>query len=220
MKPKLTAEECYSIYHDAKMFAQKGIHPKAIKNWEPIIARPTWIYFEKLADMLHRSGGRLDPEEYITAIVNHFPKSVQPKLLITQKGIKAYKNSIKREQLEGSDEHKIGIIKNSILFVVKYCLQHNIKNFADYFHDKSAVYPTMAMHLDSGRLSPYFVYLIPDILDKVYSYPTDVRVDIFGDKFTEKCSTFNIATNNSSELRTLRDNLEQIVNKLIKNKEK
>lgn len=212
----ITAEECYNIYHREKMHATKGIYPKAIKNWEPIKARPTWPYFEKLADMLHRSAGRIDPQEYISTVVNFYPKSIQPKMLTTQKGIKAYKSSLKKVQLEGTDEFKVGAIKNSIIYVVKYCVQNNLEEFRDYFHHNSALYPTMVAHYEAKHISPYFVYIIPNLMDRIESYPSDVRHDTFNDKFAEELSIFNILVNNSQDLKKIKGNFEQIINQLIK----
>lgn len=217
MANEVTAEECYQIYHHAKMVAQKGIHPKPIKNWEPIKGRPTWPYFEKLADMLHRSAGRIDPKEYIETVVNFYPKSIQPKILTTQKGIKAYKSQIKKDKLESTDEFKVGQIKNSILFIVKFCTDHDIPNFREYFHHKEEIYPTLIHHMESGKVSRFFVHLIPGLKDRVESYPGDIRNDFFGDKFWEENSIFIVVTNNSNDLKKLKNSLEQIINELIKN---
>lgn len=217
----ITAEDCYQIYHKAKTYAQRGVYPKPIKNWEPIKDRPTWPYFEKLADMLHRSAGRIDPKEYIESVVNFYPKSIQPKILTTQKGIKAYKSQIKKDKLESSDEYKIGQIKNSILFIVKYCIDNNIKDFRDYFHHKANIYPSLIHHLESGKVSKYFVHLIPHIKDRVDGYPSDIRKDIFNDNFWSENSIFLVVANNSSEIKKLKNNLEQIINGLInKNNER
>lgn len=216
---KVTAEQCYQIFHRAKMLAQKGIAPKPIVNWEPIKDRPTWPYFEKLADMLHRSAGRIDPDEYITTVVNFYPKSVTPKMLTTQKGIKAYKSQMRRDILEASDEYKVGQIKNSILYVVKYCQDNDIPDFRDYFHDKESTYPTLVHHYDSGKLSKFFVHIIPNLKDRVEAYPSDIRGDFFGDKFWQENSIITVLVNNSPDMKKLRDNLEQIINVLIsKNK--
>lgn len=221
MAEQVTAEQCYQIYHRARMVAQKGIHPKPIKNWEPIKARPTWPYFEKLADMLHRSAGRMDPEEYITTVVNFYPKSIQPKMLCTQKGIKAYKSQQKKDVMESTDEYKVGQIKNSILYVVKYCVDHGFPDFRTYFHDKSAVYPTLVHHMDSGKLSRFFVHLIPNLKDRLESYPSDIRHDFFNEKFWEENSIILVVANNSDDMKKIKNNLEQIINGLItKNNER
>jgi len=212
---KVTAEDCYQIYHHAKTFAQKGVHPRLIIKWAPIKARPNWVYFEKLADMLYRSAGRIDPKEYIEAVVNHFPLSVNPKLLTTPKGIKVYKSAQKRAANEGTDEFKIDTIKNSIRFIVTYCNDNNLNSFRDYFHERSDIYPTLVAHMESYRISPYFVHLIPNLKDRILSYPSDVRHDTFTDKFWSENSIFLIAANHSSELKKLKNNIEQVVNTLI-----
>lgn len=216
----LTAEECYQIYHDAVVFAQKGIHPKRIVNWDPIKNRQTWPYFEKLADMLHRSAGRIDPKEYIQTVVKFYPKSITPKMLTTQKGIKAYKSQIKKDIMEADDSFKVGQVKNSILFIVKYCVDHNINDFRDYFHDRAEVYPTLIHHLEGGRISKFFVHLIPNLKDRVEGYPGDVRADFFGEKFWSENSMFIVVANNNSDLKKLKNNLEQIINELIKKNKK
>jgi hypothetical protein len=216
MKDRVTAEECYQIYHRAKMYAQKGIYPKPIKNWEPIKGRPTWPYFEKLADMLHRSAGRMDPKEYIETVVNFYPKSIQPKILTTQKGIKAYKSQIKKDALESTDEFKIGQVKNSILYVVKYCCDNGHSTFREYFHDRSAVFPTLVHHLEGNKISRFFVHLIPNLKDRIEGYPADIRADYFGEKFWEENSIFIVVANNSDGLKRLKENLEQIINELIR----
>jgi hypothetical protein len=220
MAKEITAERCYSIYHDAKMFAQKGIHPKAIKNWEPIKGRPTWPYFEKLADMLHRSAGRIDPKEYITTVVNFYPKSITPKMLTTPKGVKAYKSQLKSDKMEASDEYKIGQLKNSILFVVKYMLDNDLKDFRDYFHDKASIYPTLIHHMDSGKISRFFVHLIPNLKDRIESYPGDIRADFFNDKFWDENSIFIVVANNNSDMKKIKSNLEEIINELVQKNKK
>ncbi len=216
MAEKITPEQCYQIFHTAKMVVQKGIYPKPIKNWDPIRKRPTWPYFEKLANMLYRSAGRIDPEEYITTVVNFYPKSVQPKMLCTQKGIKAYKSQMKKDAMESTDEFKVGQIKNSLLFIVKYCTDNNIPAFRDYFHEKSDVYPTMVHHMESNKVSRFFVHLIPNIKDRVEGYPADIREDFFSEKFWAENSIFIVVANNSDELKKLKNNLEQIINELIR----
>jgi len=198
------------------MLAQKGIHPKPIKNWEPIKKRPTWPYFEKLADMLYRSAGRIDPEEYITTVVNFYPKSVQPKMLCTQKGIKAYKSQVKKDAMESTDKFKVGQIKNAILYIVKYCVDNDLKDFREYFHDKADVYPTLIHHMESNKVTRFFVHLIPNLKDRVEGYPNDIREDFFNEKLWSENSIFIVVANNSDELKKLKNNLEQIINELIR----
>jgi len=216
MSREITAEFCYSIYHSAKMFAQKGIHPKAIKNWEPIKGRPTWPYFEKLADMLHRSAGRIDPKEYIETVVNFYPKSITPKMLTTPKGVKAYKSQIKQDRMEANDDYKIGIMKNSILYIVKFCLDNDIKDFREYFHHKENIYPSMVHHMESGKLSKFIVHIIPNLKDRLDAYPADIRADFFNDKFWAENSIFIVVANNNSDMKKIKNNIEVIINELIK----
>lgn len=216
MIDKITAEQCYQIYYTAKMVVQKGVHPKQIVNWDNIKQKPYWPYFEKLADMLYRSAGRIDPTEYITTVVNFYPKSIQPKMLCTQKGIKAYKSQIKKDKLESNDEYKIGQIKNDILFVVKYCVNNKIKDFRSYFHDKELVYPTLIHHMESSKISKLFVHLIPNLKDRVEAYPSDIRNDFFNEKFWAENSIFIVVANNNDELKKLKNNIEQIINELIR----
>lgn len=198
------------------MVAQKGIHPKPIKNWDAIKQKPSWPYFEKLADMLHRSAGRIDPKEYIETVVNFYPKSIQPKILCTPKGIKAYKSQIKKDKMESTDEYKVGQIKNSILFVVKHCVDNGMSDFREYFHDRAAVYPTLVHHMESGKISKFFVHLIPNLKGRLENYPGDIRADFFGEKFWEENSIFLVVANNSDNLKKLKNTLEQIINELIK----
>ena len=213
----ITPEECYQLFVTHTNLIQ-GRRTRKIKNFEKARTRKEWIYYESFAQMCNRNNGMIDPETYVKILATHHKGWFTPKLLNDRKSIKIYKSYIKREQLEGSEDHIVEVIKTSLKFIVQYCKDNNIKSLDEYIMENMHTIPTLAKHLNSGKLNMYFFVYIPNIIDRLNTYPNDVRTEFF----TQAEEDYNkyrmrVVGVKQNSIQTLCSKFEVIFNKYINN---
>lgn len=104
---------------------------------------------------------------------------------ITPAATRAYTTYKTQLQQQNPDfDESLTYIKESLLFISKYCKQNNL-NLDDYILEKPGSIYTWMKHIRQGQISPYVIFGFSNIDDIIYNTPNDERdllLGEFGDK--------------------------------------
>lgn len=207
----MTAEQLYNLYHKIVFHYEKGFYPKDVKNFEKAKSRKDWIYFQKLSELIERTGkDHIDPEFYIKCLVDFFKGRFPAKMLVHLKGFKIYKMA-KQEQ---NNEQDLSIVREKVLkslkFTINFMKENNIKTIEDYIMSNSMLIPDIASHLYSGSISRQFFAILPNIENKIKLFPPDVKIEYF-DKIEEWLPRTRLIVGRDEKLRKLSANIDKVV---------
>ena len=211
------SKEIYQYYHKQAIFHRTGKYPKAIKNWDKIMAKQDWAFIERFAMLVQKSAGQINYKLYIKALFDFSNGQYFPlKLLTSPKGIAIYNHYIKTINDESDPEKvKQGIIR-SIKHIVKFCLKNNLKSFDDYFYKNANLYPPIILHYKAGSISKAFFILIPNIEKKLKNFPADIVADYFPEETIKNFAIDRaLYISLSNAIQKFAFNFENIVNHYI-----
>jgi len=214
----ITAEDIYRIWHKETNLA-KGRRVKTVKNFSKAKSKDTWQYFEFCAGFINRNAGHVNEILYIRSLAKYFDGWFDPRFLGTPKVIKIYKDYIKELESHSSKKQIKEAILRSIKTVVQYCKSKELKDLYEYMSDDLYLIPTSLKHLNGGAISVYFLAAVPNILDIFEAYPKDCIDDYIPD-FVENYSVYRSRIISKDELNKISENLEYIIEKMIKEKQK
>ena len=213
------ARKIYSYYRDKYMMTTKKCHARAITNWDSVEAKETYIYFKRFATMVQKSGGQINYQLYIDSLFDHFKGGFNVKNIGTQSSLGIYKRYINNiNKLSDATEVYTNVVK-SLKFIINYCVDNNINDFNEYFILNYNTFPTVVLHYNSGSISQGCFALIPNIVNRVNSFPTDVINDYFTEEVKKQLITNKmliVAMN--TKLQYIADNFVKIVNDGIQKK--
>jgi len=206
----------YEYYHKKYMMHRCNTYVKKIVNWDNIELKPDWIYFKRLANIVNKSSGQINYKLYIDSLFDYFDGKFSTKLIGSQKSLGIYKQYI-NELNEFSDETKVyNNIIHSIKFIVKYCKEHNIKSFDDYFYLNNSTFPTIVLQYNSGVINAALFCLIPNIILRLQSFPGDVVKDYFNHDTINKIIANRILILNMNEkIKYIANNFLKVLNNAI-----
>lgn len=209
-----TAEDIYQEFHAQTFFASHEIYPKKIVNFDEIKARPEWVYFEKLKDMIDRSHGMIDVKLFLEALSKYYEQRFDPANLIKLKSIKIYKNYVLERNHEKELKNCFPLILTSINNIVDECREKGLKTLDDYFGYGRELMPLLVKDLSNGRITYSFLIVVSNIDHVIAMYPVDIQRD----HFKEFYSFYQTYKNNffaNATMRKLSDNLTNIINNKI-----
>jgi len=176
---EFTPEDIYSLYHSECFYAEKGIYPKKIKNFESAKEKPTWIFFVKTAKLVNSSKGMVDPRIYVKSCADFFKGTFDPSILPGPKAIKIYKAYISEMNLtEQPNELKKSFAK-SAAFIKNYCKIVGHKTMEEYMEDGRDCLPILVRHYNAGSISSIFLACIPDFEIYISNLYPDIREEYF-----------------------------------------
>lgn len=216
---RVTAEEIYNEYHKQTFYAQKGIYPKAIKNFDKQKEKDAWAYFERFANMVNDNGGQIDYKLYIHALTKFYQGRFNPKMLSHPKGIKIYRNYVNVLNSTVDDDKIVDSALRGIQFSINYCLENGIPDFDGYVFENQNLIPTLAKHFRAGSICKFYLALIPNIKLIIGGFPADVQRDYF-ETFLSEYTTTRALTIAQPKLRNISDNIESLFNSLVKERMK
>lgn len=210
-----TVEEIYNIYHHKIMYYTKKIHVRKIKNFDKIQSGNDWVWFQKFTDKVNKSCGQIDPKTYIDALIDFFKGRFNLAILCHLKGIKIYRLYIQQMNNSSNKEEINKKLVESFHFLAEYMEENNVINADSYLMINQDIYPILAQHFHSGRLSSYFLTMFPDIIIFIKNYPPDIRQQYFSD-FIKEYKNLRTFVVQHPKLKKLSDNFEKILLKLRK----
>lgn len=131
------------------------------------------------------------------------------------RAIKVYSLYLKSlDQSDPDSEHHIQYVKDSLLYIYKYCLAKNI-NVNEYINEKSGDIPTFILHLRDRYISIYSVIGI-DTFDLImHRIPNDRLNFTVGENFISQLDNFRTQYKISTKLKTITEKGIKQINKLL-----
>jgi len=170
----------YNEYHKQTFFITKNFYPRRVTNFEKHKDNPNWVHFQKLAEIIYRSGNHIDYRIYISALIDFYKNKFDPSILHHPKSIKIYKNYVNIINTAKDNAADVQpLIIDNLKFICNYCADNNL-TINDYFEKDKYLIPILAKHFSSGSVSIFLLSVIPDIYDIIkHSYPQDVIEEYF-----------------------------------------
>jgi hypothetical protein len=136
------------------------------------------------------------------------------KYYVTQKAIKSYSLYMKqkREELPDSLDH-ISFIKESLLYIAKYCFDHKLK-LSEYSTYKTHLVYEWLKHVHEHNVSLYVMMGFDNIMDIINEIPID-EMDLFLSDAGNTIHTYKIRYNESKQAKQLIINGLTKINKLL-----
>jgi hypothetical protein len=115
------------------------------------------------------------------------------------RAIKTY--TIYKQQLaqESPDSQKDDV-KESLTFLVRYCLQNNIQLHDYIYHKEKSIEPIWTYHIKQNKINPYVLMEFPSIFHTIQEMPADEREMLLG-RFGINFLEYRTRYMNSKELR-------------------
>lgn len=115
------------------------------------------------------------------------------------RAIKTY-TIYKQQLLQESPDSQKDEIKESLQFLVRYCLKNKIQ-LHDYIHYKeNSIEPIWTYHIKHNKINPYVVMVFPNIFQTIQDMPQDEREFLLG-QFGTNFLEYRTRYMNSKELR-------------------
>jgi len=112
---------------------------------------------------------------------------------------------------QGPDiEENISSIKNSIIFIRRFCNQNNIK-IDDYISHKTGYIPSFILHLKNRDIIIYVLFYFNNFEKELYYIEDDVRAMMLGNNFLDSLDKYRSLYYNSKVAKPL---IEKIFKKL------
>jgi len=121
---------------------------------------------------------------------------------ITPVATRAYTTYKKQLQQQDPDfDESLNYIKESLMFISKYCKQNSI-NLDEYILERHGSTYTWMKHIRSGLISPYVIFGFNNIDNIVYNTPNDERELLLGE-FSNKLYHYKEKYNKSKYAKQL-----------------
>jgi hypothetical protein len=115
------------------------------------------------------------------------------------RAIKSY-TIYKQQILEQSPDSQKSDIKNSLIFISRYCLQNKIQLHDYPDHKDKSIEPSWVYHIKENKINPYSIMEFPNIFTFISEMPQDER-DILLGNFGRNFLEYRTRYMNSKELR-------------------
>ena len=172
---KYTSEEVCWLYWKYYQKESKGIFIRRFKNFDKHKEDVNkWVCYEKLSIIANDYNINLN--EYIPMIAKKFSgKFFHPKQLINPSNLEMWQHRNKKGEELNNSQKIVDKTLKSMKFIVKFCKDNDLRNLQEYI-EESIKGEVLGLHIATGRLSKYFLSLIPmKVLNSIkYSIEPDI----------------------------------------------
>lgn len=208
-----TPEQIYSIWRREGIKAKnKDVSSVGdVKNFDEAKSKPGWHFIESCAALLNRSQ-MIDPNLYIRAIAQDCGGFPMLSDLVGARAISIYKKYV--NSLRSNVDTVYDRYMESIVNMINYCSENNIKNIDEYLSDNMYVFPTSIKHLNSCLISEEFFVSSNKIFVYLRKYPADIKRDFLGNDILDYSrADSNIKIND--KLIKIRNNFDHVIESLL-----
>jgi hypothetical protein len=159
------------------------------------------IYLKKL-ELFFQKYSHIRIEEYFEAPNILHPDEKYPTLqyFFTRCAIKTYK-TYKDLKEDENPENQIDKIKESILFIGKFCLEHNLE-LKKYINHRNGYMYSWINHYRENKVNPYSLMELGNFEKVLFSLLEEER-DIYASNLVEKIESFKVRYHNSQKTKKL-----------------
>jgi hypothetical protein len=115
------------------------------------------------------------------------------------RAIKTY-TIYKQQLLQESPDTQKDDIKESLMFLVRYCLKNNIQLHDYITYKEKSIEPMWTYHIKHNKINPYVLMVFPNIFQTIQNMPQDEREILLG-RFGSNFLEYRTRYTNSTEIR-------------------
>lgn len=169
------------------------------------------LYLEKLQRFFDKYT-HIKIEEFFEAPNFLHPDEKYPSLqyFISRAAIKTYK-TYKSQKEDENPEKQVDTIKESLIFIGKFCLSNQIE-LKNYLNHKSGYMFSWINHYREHRITPYSIMELGNFENSLFSLSEEEK-DIYTHNLVEKIESYKVRYHNSSKTKILvRESTKKIEN--------
>lgn len=115
------------------------------------------------------------------------------------RAIKTY-TVYKQQLLQQTPDQQIDEVKESLTFIVKYCIKHKVQ-LGDYVNFKeNSIEPVWMYHIKHNKINPYSLMEFPNLFNTISAMPYDEREILLGN-FGKNFLEYRTRYRNSKEVK-------------------
>lgn len=178
--------ELYEIWHsEINLFNDRYV--RKMVNFQKFNNSSKKIYFDKCCVFLNNNN--VNPTLYFRSIIDYHNGYVRDySILGSLKSVNIYNKYMK--QYHDTDIDIQNELKNSIIYVCQYMIDKKYNDFDKYLEEDKYLIPRMIKHLSEGKISLYFISLIPNMEVVIENYPKDVILTYLKNNYKQKLQLF------------------------------
>lgn len=169
------------------------------------------INLEKLS-LFFNKHPHLDLNDFFESPLVIYPDQPYPKLdyFLSRSSVRAY-SLYKKQKEEQNPELQSESIKESLLFIMKFCLQNKIY-IENYLKYRNGVTYVWLDHYRQRKINIYSLMEMGDIISIIDDQPKDI-LDLFSENLKDRIATFKIRYKQSQKtIELVRKGTERIKN--------
>lgn len=130
------------------------------------------------------------------------------KYFLSRSAIKSY-TVYKNQKEDDNPENQLEDIKQSIVFIGKFCIKNGI-NMSEYLNHRNSYIPTWLNHYRERKINPYSIMELGNFEKTLYSL-TEEEKDIYVKNLLEKIESYKVRYYNSTKTKnTVKQSTEKI----------
>jgi hypothetical protein len=184
------------IYNIYLKYSRQGMPVKFRKNFDNI-SEHTLLNLKKLSAFFNKHN-HLNLEDFFEAPILVYPDQPYPKIdyFLSRSAIRSY-SIFKREKENQNPEKQFESIKESFLFIMKFCLNNSIQ-VEHYLNHRTGVSASWLNHYRERKINPYSLMELGDLIKSIDEHPKDV-VDLFTENLHDRIISFKMRYRQSNK---------------------
>lgn len=218
-KTKVVTEKEKYIYNTyLRVHRTKQNKPfKYRQNFDNFDETEHYVYIKRLGNFFNKFD-HINVDKFFNAPYGLYPDDntiYDLRFYASPRAIKVYSLYLKAlDQTDPDTEHHIEYVKNSLMFIYKYCLGKKI-DFNEYITEKSGDIPTFVLHLRDRHISIYSVIGVETFDLIIHRIPNDRLSFTVGESFISQLDNFRKQYIMSTKLKTITEKGIKQINKLL-----
>jgi len=216
---EITNQEKYIYNTYLRIFRSKQNKPyKLRKDFNNFSDSESYFFVKKLG-MFFNKFPHINIDKYFNSPYELYPDDdtiYDIKFYASPRAIKVYGLYMKHlDQQDPDAEHHIQFAKDSLLYIYKFCKQHNL-NLNEYMDHKTGDIPTFVLHLRDRYISIYTMLGFNEFEQKIHNISNDRLNFTIGENFVSTLANYRIRYYNSNKFkRTIKQGINKIKNILL-----
>jgi hypothetical protein len=177
------------IYNTYLKYSRNGLPYKYRENFDKM-SEFMVLNLNKLS-LFFNKHPHLHINDFFEAPLYVYPDQPYPKIdyFLSRSAIRSY-SLFKTQKENENPEKQFDSIKESFLFIMKFCLNNKIL-VENYLNHKNGIASSWLSHYRERKINPYSLMEIGDIIKSIDEHPKDI-IDLFTENLTNKIVTFKV----------------------------
>jgi len=177
------------IYNTYLKYSRNGMPFKYRENFDKM--SDFMVLTLKKLSLFFNKHEHLNLNDFFEAPLEVYEDQPYPKIdyFLSRSAIRSY--SIFKTQKENQNpEKQLDSIKESFLFIMKFCLENHI-SVESYLNHKNGISCSWLNHYRERKINPYSLMELGDLIKSIDEHPKDI-IDLFAQDLNDKIIKFKI----------------------------